>query len=122
MPPKDAVRIEEFVNYFNYDYPQPKGVDPFSINTEISDCPWNQDHKLVHIGLQGKVLSKAEMPASNLVFLLDVSGSMGDYNKLPLLKKAFQLLTQQLREDDRVSIVVYAGASGLVLPPTAGTN
>ncbi|MFT6319972.1 MAG: Ca-activated chloride channel family protein [Granulosicoccus sp.] len=122
MPPKDAVRIEEFVNYFNYDYPQPKGVDPFSINTEISDCPWNQDHKLVHIGLQGKVLSKAEMPASNLVFLLDVSGSMGDYNKLPLLKKAFQLLTQQLREDDRVSIVVYAGASGLVLPPTAENN
>jgi Ca-activated chloride channel family protein len=122
MPPKDAVRIEEFVNYFNYDYPQPKSVDPFSINTEISDCPWNQDHKLVHIGLQGKVLSKAEMPASNLVFLLDVSGSMGDYNKLPLLKKAFQLLTQQLREDDRVSIVVYAGASGLVLPPTAGNN
>ena len=122
MPPKDAVRIEEFVNYFNYDYPQPKSVDPFSINTEISDCPWNQDHKLVHIGLQGKVLSKAEMPASNLVFLLDVSGSMGDYNKLPLLKKAFQLLTQQLREDDRVSIVVYAGASGLVLPPTAENN
>ncbi|MFK8007011.1 MAG: von Willebrand factor type A domain-containing protein [Saprospiraceae bacterium] len=122
MPPKDAVRIEEFVNYFNYDYPQPKGEDPFSINTEISDCPWNQDHKLVHIGLQGYELPKEQMPPSNLVFLLDVSGSMGDYNKLPLLKKAFQLLTQQMREEDRVSIVVYAGASGLVLPPTSGNN
>lgn len=122
MPPKDAVRIEEFVNYFNYDYPQPKGVDPFSINTEISDCPWNQNHKLVHIGLQGYELPKEQMPPSNLVFLLDVSGSMGDYNKLPLLKKAFQLLTQQLREEDRVSIVVYAGASGLVLPPTSGND
>ncbi|MFK7774162.1 MAG: von Willebrand factor type A domain-containing protein [Saprospiraceae bacterium] len=122
MPPKDAVRIEEFVNYFNYDYPQPKGEDPFSINTEISDCPWNQDHKLVHIGLQGYELPKEQMPPSNLVFLLDVSGSMSDYNKLPLLKKAFQLLTQQMREEDRVSIVVYAGASGLVLPPTSGNN
>ena len=122
MPPKDAVRIEEFVNYFNYDYPQPKGVDPFSINTEISDCPWNQDHKLVHIGLQGYELSKEQMPPSNLVFLLDVSGSMSSQNKLPLLKKAFQLLTQQMREEDKISIVVYAGASGLVLPPTSGND
>lgn len=122
LPPKDAVRIEEFVNYFNYDYPQPKGEDPFSINTEISDCPWNQDHKLVHIGLQGYELSKEQMPPSNLVFLLDVSGSMGSYNKLPLLKRAFKLLTEQLREEDKVSIVVYAGASGLVLPPTSGID
>ncbi len=122
MPPKDAVRIEEFVNYFNYDYPQPNGVDPFSINTEISDCPWNADHKLVHIGLQGYELPREQMPPSNLVFLLDVSGSMGSPNKLPLLKKAFQLLTQQMREDDKISIVVYAGASGLVLPPTSGND
>ncbi|MEM6967552.1 MAG: VWA domain-containing protein [Bacteroidota bacterium] len=122
MPPKDAVRIEEFVNYFNYDYPQPSGEDPFSIHTEISDCPWNTEHKLVHIGLQGYELSKEQMPPSNLVFLLDVSGSMENPNKLPLLKRAFELLTQQMREEDKVSIVVYAGASGLVLPPTAGSD
>ena len=121
-PPKGAVRIEEFVNYFNYDYPQPNGVDPFSINTEVSDCPWAPQHKLIHIGLQGRQMDAEQMPPSNLVFLLDVSGSMSQQNKLPLLKKAFQLLVQQLREEDRVSIVVYAGASGLVLPPTSGSN
>ncbi len=122
MPPKDAVRIEEFINYFDYDYPQPKSVDPFSINTEISDCPWNRENKLVHIGLQGYELPKGQMPPSNLVFLLDVSGSMRAQNKLPLLKKAFKLLVQQLRQEDKVSIVVYAGASGLVLPPTSGSD
>ena len=122
MPPKDAVRIEEFINYFDYDYPQPKSVDPFSINTEISDCPWNSENKLVHIGLQGYELPKGQMPPSNLVFLLDVSGSMRAQNKLPLLKKAFKLLVQQLRQEDKVSIVVYAGASGLVLPPTSGSD
>ena len=122
MPPKDAVRIEEFINYFDYDYPQPNSVDPFSINTEISDCPWNNENKLVHIGLQGYELPKAQMPPSNLVFLLDVSGSMSTQNKLPLLRKAFKLLVQQLREEDKVSIVVYAGASGLVLPPTSGSD
>lgn len=122
MPPKDAVRIEEFINYFDYDYPQPNSVDPFSINTEISDCPWNSENKLVHIGLQGYELPKGQMPPSNLVFLLDVSGSMGSANKLPLLKKAFKLLVQQLRQEDKVSIVVYAGASGLVLPPTSGSD
>ncbi|MFK8007010.1 MAG: von Willebrand factor type A domain-containing protein [Saprospiraceae bacterium] len=122
MPPKNAVRIEEFINYFNYDYPQPNSVDPFSINTEISDCPWNNENKLVHIGLQGYELPKEQMPPSNLVFLLDVSGSMSAQNKLPLLKKAFKLLVQQLRQEDKVSIVVYAGASGLVLPPTSGSD
>ena len=122
MPPKDAVRIEEFVNYFNYDYPQPNGVDPFSINTEVSDCPWNTEHKLVHIGLQGYELPAAQMPPSNLVFLLDVSGSMDSPHKLGLLKKAFKLLVNQMREEDRVSIAVYAGASGLVLPPTSGAD
>ncbi|MFK7774163.1 MAG: von Willebrand factor type A domain-containing protein [Saprospiraceae bacterium] len=122
MPPKDAVRIEEFINYFDYDYPQPNSVDPFSINTEISDCPWNNENKLVHIGLQGYELPKAQMPPSNLVFLLDVSGSMRAQNKLPLLRKAFKLLVEQLRQEDKVSIVVYAGASGLVLPPTSGSD
>lgn len=120
MPPKDAVRIEEMINYFNYDYAQPKGDDPFSITTEMSDCPWNEKHRLVHIGLQGEKLATEELPPSNLVFLLDVSGSMRSPNKLPLLKKSFRLLTDQLREEDRVAIVVYAGAAGLVLNSTTG--
>ncbi len=121
-PPKDAVRVEEMINYFTYNYPQPKGKAPFSINYEVSDCPWNTKNKLVHIGLQGKSLETKEAPPSNLVFLIDVSGSMSASNKLPLLKKAFGLLVRQLREKDKVSIVVYAGSSGLVLPPTSGAN
>ncbi|UXP33386.1 von Willebrand factor type A domain-containing protein [Reichenbachiella agarivorans] len=119
-PPKDAVRIEEMINYFNYDYSEPTGNDPFSINTEIAPAPWNEKHKLVHIGLQGKHIPTDDLPASNLVFLLDVSGSMSDANKLPLLKSGFKLLVQQLRPQDRVAIVVYAGAAGLVLPSTPG--
>jgi len=122
LPPPGAVRIEEFINYFDYDYPQPKGKRPFSIQTEIADCPWTNGHKLVHIGLQGKEIAKQNMPASNLVFLLDVSGSMNHYKKLPLLKKAFRMLVQQLDSRDRVAIVVYAGASGVVLPSTRGNN
>ena len=121
-PPKDAVRIEEMINYFDYDYAQPKGEDPFSINTEISTAPWNPKHKLVHIGLQGKNIAKDKLPSSNLVFLIDVSGSMSDENKLPLLKSSFKLLVEQLREQDRVAIVVYAGAAGLVLPSTSGSE
>ncbi len=121
-PPKDAVRIEEMVNYFNYDYAQPKGEDPFSINTEIGECPWNTKHKLVHIGLQGKKIATENLPASNLVFLLDVSGSMGQSNKLPLLKSSLKMLVNQMRAKDRVAIVVYAGAAGLVLPATAGNE
>jgi Ca-activated chloride channel family protein len=121
-PPKDAVRIEEMVNYFNYDYEQPTGDDPFSVNTEISIAPWNTKHKLVHIGLQGKKIATDNLPASNLVFLIDVSGSMSAANKLPLLKSGFKMLVQQLRPEDHVSIVVYAGAAGLVLPPTAGSE
>lgn len=121
-PPKDAVRVEEMINYFDYDYAQPKGEDPFSITTEISNAPWNPKHKLVHIGLQGKNIAKDNLPPSNLVFLIDVSGSMSDENKLPLLKASFKLLVEQLREQDRVAIVVYAGAAGLVLPSTSGSD
>ena len=122
LPPKDAVRIEEMINYFNYNYEQPKGVDPFSINTEISTAPWNAKHQLVHIGLQGRKIATESLPPSNLVFLIDVSGSMNNANKLPLLKSAFRLLVDQLRPQDHVAIVVYAGAAGLVLPSTSGAE
>ncbi len=120
--PKDAVKIEEMVNYFSYDYPQPKDEHPFSINTEVVKTPWHEDTKLVRIGLQGKTYENEALPASNLTFLIDVSGSMNSTNKLHLLKKAFKLLVNQLREKDRVSIVVYAGAAGVVLNPTSGDN
>ncbi len=120
QPPKDAVRIEEMINYFTYDYPQPEGKHPFSITTEIATCPWNEDHRLVHIGLQGKKIETGEMPPSNLVFLLDVSGSMDTPLKLPMLKAAFRLLVGQLRSEDRIAIVVYAGSAGLVLESTPG--
>lgn len=120
--PKDAVKIEEMINYFSYDYPQPLGDDPFSILTEVASSPWNKDGKLVRIGIRGKDISTEKVPASNLVFLLDVSGSMGSPNKLPLLKSALRILVDKLRETDKVSIVVYAGAAGLVLKPTSGIN
>ncbi|MGR3856802.1 vWA domain-containing protein [Chryseobacterium indologenes] len=116
---KNAVRIEEMVNYFKYDYPQPKNGDPFSINTEYSDSPWNPKHKLLKIGLQGKNIPIDKLPASNLVFLIDVSGSMNEENKLPLLKSSFKVLLNQLRPKDKVGIVVYAGSAGMVLPPTS---
>jgi len=122
LPPAGAVRIEEMVNYFHYTYPQPTGKDPFSINTEIADAPWNKDHKLVLIGLQGEKISTDNLPASNLVFLIDVSGSMSSANKLPLVKASMKMLVEQLRAQDKVSIVVYAGAAGLVLAPTSGSN
>src|SRR5690606_710831 len=121
-PPKDALRIEEMINYFDYDYPQPSGDHPFQIITEISRAPWNDAHKLVHIGLQGERIPTEDLPPSNLVFLLDVSGSMNAPNKLPLLKASFRLLTEQLREQDRVAIVVYAGAAGVVLNATPGNE
>jgi len=120
QPPKDAVRIEEMINYFDYAYPQPTGDHPFSINAEIAQAPWNKKHKLVHIGLQGRDIATDNLPASNLVFLIDVSGSMSSTNKLPLLKSAFKLLVQELRPADKVAIVVYAGAAGVVLPSTNG--
>ncbi len=122
LPPADAVRIEELINYFTYDYPQPKDKYPFTITTEMSQSPWNPQHKLVNIGLQGKKIAKEDIPPSNLVFLLDVSGSMNNPNKLPLLKSAFRLLVNQLRPEDRVAIVVYAGSAGLVLPSTPGSD
>jgi len=122
LPPKDAVRIEEMINYFNYDYPEPEGKHPFSVYTEISQCPWNESHQLLHVGLKGKSIDKSELPASNLVFLIDVSGSMSDPNKLPLLKQAFRMLVNELRPQDRVAIVVYAGAAGLVLESTPGSQ
>jgi Ca-activated chloride channel family protein len=120
--PEDAVKIEEMVNYFTYNYPQPTGKDPFSITADVVNSPWNQNAKLVRIGLKGKDISLENVPPSNLVFLLDVSGSMEDPNKLPLLKAALNVLVDRLREKDKVSIVVYAGAAGLVLPPTSGAE
>lgn len=122
LPPRDAVRIEELINYFDYDYPEPSGREPFSVTTEAAACPWAPGHELLLIGLQGRHLDTRKMPPSNLVFLLDVSGSMNSPDKLPLLKTAFSMLVENLREDDRVAIVVYAGASGLVLPPTSGAD
>jgi Ca-activated chloride channel homolog len=122
LPPKDAVRIEEMINYFPYNYPQPQRDRAFSINTEIAQTPWNPKHQLVRIGLQGKRLSTENLPPSHLVFLIDVSGSMSEPNKLPLLKQAFRLLVNQLSPKDKVSIVTYAGAAGLALPPTNGNE
>lgn len=119
MPPKDAIRIEEMVNYFDYDYPQPTTNEPVTINSELSDSPWNKGLKLLKIGIQAQKISTENLPASNLVFLIDVSGSMGSPEKLPLVKQALYLLTDQLRPQDKVSIVVYAGAAGLVLSPTS---
>jgi len=119
LPPADAVRIEELINYFDYDYTQPVGVEPFSMNSEVSTCPWNEDHLLVHIGLQGKEIVASQVPTRNLVFLIDVSGSMESPDKLPLLQRGLAMLVETLRKQDRVSMVVYAGASGVVLEPTS---
>ena len=120
--PANAVKIEEMVNYFDYNYPQPSDEHPFSINTEVVKTPWHKDTKLVKIGLQGKIYDNENLPAANLTFLIDVSGSMGNQNKLPLLKEAFKLLVNQLRPQDNVAIVVYAGAAGVVLKPTSGKH
>lgn len=122
MPPVDAVRIEEMINYFTYDYPQPQDEHPFSLTTEVAEAPWNRDHYLVHIGLQGKSLDFEDLKASNLVFLVDCSGSMSDANKLPLLKNSLKILLNQLGPNDKVAIVAYAGAAGLVLPSTPATE
>jgi Ca-activated chloride channel family protein len=121
-PPRDAVRIEEMVNYFSYDYPDPAGEQPFSITTEIASCPWNEKNRLLLVGLQGRRIETANLPPGNLVFLIDVSGSMMDANKLPLVQSAMRLLIDQLRPQDRVAIVAYAGNAGLVLPSTPGSE
>jgi secreted protein with Ig-like and vWFA domain len=120
LPPAEAVRIEEFVNYFSYAYPEPEGDDPFAVALEAADCPWRPGHRLVRIGIAGRDVDRAKRPAGNLVFLIDVSGSMDEPDKLPLVKQALALLVQELTENDRVSIVTYAGDAGLKLPPTSG--
>ena len=122
LPPKDAVRIEELVNYFTYEYQGPTGDTPFSVTTELATCPWAPKHHILMVGLQGRKIDTSDMPKTNLVFLMDVSGSMNRGEKLPLLKKAFRLLVDNLRPEDRVAIVVYAGAAGVVLPSTPGTH
>ncbi|MDA3910371.1 MAG: von Willebrand factor type A domain-containing protein [Bacteroidales bacterium] len=122
MPPKDAVRVEELINYFSYDYPQPTDGHPFASHLEYGDCPWNENHKLLMIGLKGEEIENEDVPASNIVFLLDVSGSMNNPNKLPLLKRSFEILIEKLRPEDRVAIVVYAGNAGAVLESTPGNE
>ncbi len=122
LPYPDAVRIEEMINYFPYDYKEPEGDAPLAFNSEISTCPWNPSHTLIRIGLQAKKVDLQNLPPNNLVFLIDVSGSMDEENKLPLVKSALKLLVNQMRSIDRISIVVYAGNAGLVLPPTPGNE
>lgn len=122
MPPPGAVRIEEMINYFSYSYPQPDGEHPFSVTTELGPCPWKNGHKVVRIGLKAKDIDKKDLPPSNLVFLIDVSGSMSDANKLPLLKQAMKMLVRQLNAKDRIAIVVYAGSDHLALEPTPGSD
>jgi len=120
LPPRDAVRIEELVNYFDYGWAEPSGGAPIAVTTEVASCPWEPGHRLLAIGLRTKSVSVDNLPPSNLVFLVDTSGSMSDPDKLPLVKRAFSLLVETLRPQDRVSIVAYAGSAGLVLPPTKG--
>jgi Ca-activated chloride channel family protein len=120
--PKEAVRIEEMINYFDYKYPQPTENEPFAVCSEYAECPWNKDHKLLKLGLQGKTIENKNLPPMNLVLLLDVSGSMDEPNKLPLLKSSLELLVNQLTDRDKVSIVTYAGESGVALEPTSGKD
>ncbi|MCH8805580.1 MAG: von Willebrand factor type A domain-containing protein, partial [Planctomycetes bacterium] len=122
LPPPDAVRIEEMINYFSYDYPHSAGEEPFSVTVETATCPWTPEHRLMRVGLKGLEFEREQRPSCNLVFLLDVSGSMQPANKLPLLKQAMGMLVGELFDDDRVAIVVYAGSSGLVLPSTTADN
>ena len=119
LPPTDAVRIEEMINYFNYNYDQPKNGDPIAMHSKLTECPWNNDHQILHVGIQGKKIATDNLPPSNLVFLLDVSGSMNSANKLPLVKSAFKILLNKLRPEDRVAIVTYAGSAGVPLESTS---
>lgn len=122
LPPPTNVRVEEFINYFDYDYPAPEGANPFAFNSEVAECPWNKDHLIVRLALQGKQVPAEQLPPGNLVFLIDVSGSMQDETKLPLLRQAFTSFIRSLRPQDRVAIVVYAGAAGVVLESTSGSE
>ena len=122
LPPEDAVRIEEIVNYFPYSYPLPTGTHPFAIHTQTVDSPWQPEAKLIKIGIQAQDLAKKELPPANLVFLVDVSGSMDEPDKLPLVKKTLRILTEQLRPQDKVTLITYADGEALVLPPTSGDN
>ena len=122
LPPTDAVRIEELLNYFDYDYPHPEAGEPFGVVSEMADAPWAPSHQLVHIGLRSTPVATADLPPNNLVFLIDVSGSMSFRDKLPLLQEALALLVGQLRPQDQVAIVVYAGAAGTMLLPTSGAE
>lgn len=122
LPPKNAVRIEEMINYFDYDYPEPKGEDPFCVVAEVSGCPWNNEHRLVHIGIQGKSMDNNDVKAGNYVFLIDVSGSMDAANKLPLVKRSLNVLLNNLGDKDRIALVTYAGNAGLVLESTKCSN
>ncbi|MEY2502704.1 MAG: Ca-activated chloride channel [Verrucomicrobiota bacterium] len=122
LPPKDAVRIEEMINYFSYDYREPEADKPFSIDLDSTSCPWEPSHRLLRIGLKGREVANEKRPASNLVFLLDVSGSMMPAERLPLVKQAMRLLVDKLGENDRVAIVIYAGGSGLALKSTPGNE
>jgi Ca-activated chloride channel family protein len=120
LPPKDAVRVEELLNYFPYSYAGPSSGAPFAVQTDLTDCPWAPTHRLLRIGLQGSRIDESKLPAQNLVFLIDVSGSMNEPRKLPLVKSSLKMLVERLRPSDSISMVVYAGSSGLVLPPTPG--
>jgi len=122
LPPKDSIRVEEWMNYFAYEYPAPTGEAPVAVATEVSSCPWAPDHRLVRVGVKTRPIAQQQTPARNLVFLIDVSGSMASPDKLPLLKGALGLLAKNLRAEDSIAMVVYAGASGLVLPPTSGAR
>ncbi len=121
-PEKGAVRIEEMINYFSYNYPNPTGDTPFSVSTELTQAPWNKDHQLLRIGIQGKKIDYENLRPSNLVFLIDVSGSMSDANKLPLLARSFKLMAQNLDPKSKVAIVTYAGDAGVVLESTSVRN
>jgi Ca-activated chloride channel family protein len=120
LPPADAVRVEELINYFPFDYAQPSGTVPFAVHTELAAAPWNPRNVLLRIGIKGQDLAKQSLPPANLVFLVDVSGSMSTPDKLPLLKSALKLLVRELRAQDRITLVTYAGRTAVVLPPTSG--
>jgi len=122
LPPTDAIRTEELINFFQYDYDYPTGNHPIALNGEITECPWSPDNKLLRIGIKGKHLSRDQMPPANFVFLIDVSGSMGADNKLPLLKESFKMFAEHMRDDDRIAIVTYAGSAGVHLQSTAGND